>query len=300
MEIYFKDFINYEKRIGKMLIFGIEGTGKTLLLTAIAIGKMLHGWSDCVKSYEHVDYYNSLGLHLSKNYEHCCFSNFDIKCLHTNMPDRRSYVVDPFRLGFFREDYNTDFYPPESLLCITEGFNYFNAYMYEKFHPTFISFLKTLRQARMDMVVDSQEIGDLCTKFRHICNRFIYLEKQTEPILNVKGEIVGHRLFVVEWNNYRDVDVFENSTKRQNCKEYELILDSVIFGCYDTEFCKYLHIKGRENQDFHIEHFPDVKSIEDIENSDIINFTPPPGFLNVKEKSSKPVDNINFEDLEEF
>lgn len=301
MEKQFDDFIDYTKRIGKMLIFGVEGSGKTLLLVAIAIGKMMHGWEDCVKSYEQVDYYNSLGLHFSKNYDHLCFANLDIKCLGTTIPDRRSYIVDPFRLGFYRDEYDTDILPPEALVCITEGFNYFNAYMYDKFHPTFISFLKTLRQARMDMVCDSQELGDFCTKFRHICNRFIFLEKKTEPIFNIKGEIVGHKLFVVEWNNYRDVDVFESSAKRQNCKEYTLILNTVIYGCYDTEFCKFLHLKGREQQDFKIEHFPDVKSIDDIENSNCINFTPPTGFLSnsQKQKPVKAVDDL-FNDIEEY
>lgn len=296
MEIHFKDFIDYNKRIGKLLIFGVEGSGKTLLLTQIAIGKMLHGFEDCLKSYEQTDYYNSLGMHLDKNYEHCCFSNFDIKCLNTYMPDRRSYVCDPFKLGFFRDDYETDFYPPETLFVITEGFNYFNAYMYDKYHPTFISYLKTSRQAKIDWAVDSQELGDFCTKFRRICNRFIYLEKKTEEIKNIKGEVVGHKLFVVEWNAYRDVAVFEKTTKKQNCKEYTLILDQSIYGCYDTEFCKYLHIKGRENQKYHIEHHPEIKSIADIENNNVINFTPPPGFLLSSSKSKKQSRNDDFDD----
>lgn len=300
MDLHFKDFINYDKRIGKMLIVGLEGTGKTLLLSRIAIGKMLHGFEDCVKSYGQTDYYNSLGMHLSKNYQHCCFSNFDIKCVNTIIPDRKSYVVDPFRLGFFREDYETDFYPPESLFCITEGFNYFNAYMYNKFHPTFIGYLKTGRQARIDMCADSQEFGDFCTKFRQICSRFIYLEKETEPIFDAKGILVNHRLFVVEWKNYRDVNVFLKNGTRQNCKTYELLLDMPCWGSYDTEFCKYLHLKGRERQDYRIEHHPEIRSIDDIESASVINFTPPAGFLsattNVKNRKNEDLE----EDLDEY
>lgn len=298
MEVQFDDFIDYNNRIGKILIFGVEGSGKTLLLTRIAIGKMLHGFDDCIKSYNQTDYYNSLGMRLMKNYEHCCFSNFDIKCVNTHIPDRRSYVVDPFRLGFYRDDYETDFYPPESLLCITEGFNYFNAYMYNKFHSSFISFLKTLRQARMDMVVDSQELGDFCTKFRHICNRFIFLDKKVEEIKNLKGQVIGHKFFVVEWTNYRDVDVFESSAIRQNCKEYTLIVNGLVYGSYDTEFCKFLHIKGRQNQQYHIEHFPEIRSVEDIENSTIINFSPPEGFLTNNKACKQEVLN-DFEDIDE-
>lgn len=299
MEIQFKDFIDYDKYIGKILVFGVEGSGKTLLLTRIAIGKMLHGYEDCMKSYKQTDYYNSLGLHLAKNYDHCCFSNYDIKCLNTYMPDRRSYSVDPFRLGFFRDDYETDFYPPETLFVITEGYNYFNSYMYNRYHPSFISYCKTSRQARISWVVDSQELGDFCTKFRQICNRFIYLEKKTEEIKDSKGQIIGHKLFVVEWTDRRDVDVFESCAKRQNYKEYTLILDMCVYGCYDTEYCKFLHIKGRENQQYRIEHFPTIKSIADIENSNILNFTPPEGFFSSNSKINKSKSDDNFDDIEE-
>lgn len=300
MEIHFKDFIDYDKRLGKTLIVGLEGTGKTLLLSRIAIGKMLHGFEDCAKSYVQTDYYNSLGMHFSKNYKHCCFSNFDIKCVNTIMPDRKSYVVDPFRLGFFREDYETDIVPPEALVCITEGFNYFNAYMYNKFHPTFIAYLKTCRQARIDFVSDSQEFGDFCTKFRQICTRFIYLEKETEPVYDAKGKLVNHKLFVVEWNNYRDVNVFVKTNKRQNCKEYELLLDMPCWGAYDTEFCKYLHLKGRQSQDYRIEHHPEIKSVDDIESSSVINFTPPTGFLSTVSSGKRGKDEDLDDDMDEY
>ena len=215
------------------------------------------------------------------------------------LPDRRSYVVDPFRLGFFREDYETDIVPPESLLCITEGFNYFNAYMYSKFHPSFISYLKTGRQARIDFAVDSQEFGDFCTKFRQICNRFIYLKKECEEIYDNKGNLVNHRLFVVEFNSYRDVNVFIKTNKYQNCKEYELLLDMPCYDSYDTEFCKYLHLKGRENQDYRIEHYPEIKSIDDIEENSIINFTPPENFLSSKTSKSKVIEDDSDDDFDE-
>lgn len=42
MKIKFKDFIDYNKRVGKMIVSGLEGAGKTLLLARIGVGKMLH------------------------------------------------------------------------------------------------------------------------------------------------------------------------------------------------------------------------------------------------------------------
>ena len=113
--IKFKDFINYEKRIGKMIITGVEGSGKTMLLTRIGVGKMLHGQQDCWKSYDVVDEYNAMGFNFSKNYEHLAFSNIDMNCAGTYIPDRKVYRCSPYRIGLFDEDFETIPYPPYSL-----------------------------------------------------------------------------------------------------------------------------------------------------------------------------------------
>ena len=303
-EIKFKDFINYDKPIGKMLIIGIvEGAGKTLLLTRIGIGKMLHGMVDCNKSYVWVDEYNRLGFHFTKKYEHLCFSNFDINCKGTIIPDRKTYVCNYYRLGYYDSSYHTDFYPPGALFCMTEGKNYLDSYKWDKFPDRYISWLKTMRQARYDMVVDSQSSTDICTAYKRITKRFIYLYKECEEIINSKGELIGHKLFVIEWNDYRDVELFERSTKKQNCKEYILIIDDVSHGLYsnyDSYYCKYLHLKGRQNQDFRIEHFPEINSIDDIEYfADEFGFNMPEDYLKKNTKKEKdnetaPVESFDF------
>lgn len=305
-EIHFKDFINYDKPIGKMLIVGItEGAGKTLLLTRICIGKMLHGLEDCYKSYAWVDDYNKLGYKFSKNYEHLCFTNFNINCLGTTIPDRKTYVCDFYRIGYFDPNYYTDFYPPGSLFGMTEAKNYLDSYLWKMFPRRFVSWLKTMRQARYDMVADTQVSTDICTAYKRICGRFIYLYKACEEILDSKGNLKGHKLYVIEWNDYRDVELFEKSTKKQNCKEYVLIIDDVeggLYDNYDSYYCRFLHLKGRENQDFRIEHFPEIKTIEDIEYfSENFGFEMPEDFLKTKHlNKEKEKDIDNFEDIDEL
>lgn len=303
-EIKFKDFINYSKPIGKMLIVGIEeGAGKTLLLTRIGIGKMLNGMEDCYKSYGYVDEYNSLGYNFSKNYEHLCFSNFDINCKGTLIPDRKVYVCNYYRVGYFDPNYYTDFYPPCALFCMTEGKNYLDSYKWEKFPERYISWLKTMRQGRYDMVVDSQVSGDICTAYKRICGRFIYLHKKCEEIRNSKGELIGHKLFVIEWNDYRDLELFEKTTRKQNFKEYILIIDDVdngLYDNYDSYYCRLLHLKGREEQDFRIEYFPEINTIEDIDYfADEFGFNMPEDFLkrNYKKKVDLEITDKEDEDF---
>lgn len=297
-EIKFKDFIDYDKRFGKMLIAGDEGSGKTLLLTRIAVGKMLHGLEDCLKSFDDVDKYNALGFHFSKNYDHLCFANFDINCKGTEIPHRKVYVFNPYRLGFYDENYYTDFFPPGSLFCMTEGKNYLDSYEWDKFPNRYVSWLKTMRQAKLNMAVDSQSFSDICTAYKKITNRFIYLYKECEEIKDLKGNVIGNKLFVLEWKHLRDVEYFERTTKKQNCEEYALLIDDVcVYDNYDSYYCRLLHLRGRENQDFRIEHFPEIKSLDDIEYfADEFGFNVPEGFYKTKKKL---VDSPRSLDLDE-
>ncbi|MBQ8207038.1 MAG: hypothetical protein IJZ77_06200 [Bacilli bacterium] len=303
MQKSFKDFINFNKRIGKMIISGDEGFGKTLLLVRIAIEKMMNGILDCPKSWEIVDKYNEYGFSFSKNYDHLLFSNFPINCQGTEIPNRENYVVNPFKLGYYDENYETDIFPPYTLMCITEGKIYFDAYEWEKFPMRFVSYIKTMRQAYLDLVVDTQYFGDICTPLRRITNRFIYLTKECEPIKDSKGNVVGHKLFVIEWKNNRDVELFEKTSKKVNCEEYELIIDMCVFDNYDSHFCKFLHLVGRALQDFRIEHFPKIRTIEDIENfCKEFGYTPPENFYksNKKKKDIAPLGMGSLRDLDKI
>ncbi len=281
----FEEFINYDKRIGKMIITGLEGSGKTMLLTRIAIGKMLHGLEDCWKSYKIVDEYNSLGFNFSKKYEHLAFSNIDMNCKGTYIPYRKVYKVNPYRLGLYSNEYETDIFPPGSLYCLTEGYNFLNSYLYDMFREEFKAFLKTSRQAGFDMVVDTHSVSDIFTKFKQITNRFIHLFEGVEDIKNKDGVIVDHKLYVREWTNYKDVEKFEESGKVQNCEEYCLLLGKCLHENFDTNYCKYLHLQGRKFQDFMIEHFSEIKTVEDLDNFGVdFGIIPPEGFF-VKKSS---------------
>lgn len=286
--VKFKDFINYDKRIGKMLIAGVEGSGKTLLLTRIAIGKIIHGLEDCWKSYDEVDFYNSLGMNLSKNYEHLCYTNYRVNCEGTEQPFDESYLVNPYKLGLFDENFDTDFFPPYSLFCITEGYNFLNSYLYDLFRETVKGWLKTCRQAKYGMVVDCHAFTDICTIFRRLTNRFIYLYKEVEDIVDRHGVIVGHKLYVMEWKNNRDAEVFESSGRVQNCEKYTLIIDKCMHENYDTNYCKYLHLVGRKMQDFFVQHFKDIENVDEIEDMlESFGTIPPEGYFKIKRSETK-------------
>ncbi len=278
--VKFSNWIDFNKRLGKVIITGKEGAGKTLLLSRMCVEKMLHGMEDCWKSYPLVDKYNEMGFNFSKNYNHLAFSNIPVNCKRTFIPDRESYVVNPYRLGLFDNLFDTDFYPPYSAFFITESYNYLNSYLFNKFRDSFKGFMKTCRQAKFDIVVDAHSVSDICTLFKRLTNRFIHLYKDVEHILNRDGVVIGHKLFCYQWTDYCDVVVFETSKKLQNYEEFELVIDGCFFDNYDTEFCRFLHLEGREFQDFCIKLFDFPEKYEDLFNfGEKFGILPPEGFF---------------------
>ena len=299
-EIKFEDWLNYDKRLGKIIIAGLEGYGKDLLTTAVGVGKMLHGFEDCIKSYAEVDSYNAMGFHFSKNYDHTCFANFPINCKGTEIPQRKVYVFNPYRCGFYDPDYWTDLFPPRSLFCGTEAKSFLDAYEWQNYPNRYVGWIKTLRHIDYDMLVNSQVFGDICVAFKRITNRFVLLTKETEEIKNTKGDVVGHKLFVKQWTCFKDFELFEKSSKEQNCDEFVLILSKCYYENYDHRICRLLHLRGREDQDFKLEHFPDIKTIDDVEAyAEVLGFDRPEGFLKNSKKEGKKNKEEDVSDLDQ-
>lgn len=285
-EIHFKDFINVNKRLGKVLICGLEGFGKTLLLSYIAVEKMLNGMQDCNESFEKVDKYNQLGYHFSKDYEHLVFVAFiTINCSSTEIPSRISYACDPFRIGLHMEDYDTDLYPPGATIFIPEIQRVYNSYSSERIRPEVYGYWETSRQYGVSLVGDCQRYMMVAKPLRDLVNRFIVLTKEVEHIRNSKGDVIGHKLFVLEFNSNKDIELWGSNGKTDKAKEYVLILDRLTFDHYDSYYFEYSHLKGRYNQDFNISTYPEIKSINEVELLDDTRI--PDGFLIPKNVGNK-------------
>ena len=171
-KVTFDEFINVDKPFGKILITGLEGYGKTLLLSAIAVKVMLNGMNDCFKSYDVVKRYNDLGFNFSTDYEHLCFVAFlEINCAGTDIPGRVSYDFDPFHFGLFCEDFDTDIYPPYASLFVPECQRVWPSYKAEQIRPEVYGNMETGRQAKFNLVMDCQRLMMVAKPVRDLCNR---------------------------------------------------------------------------------------------------------------------------------
>ena len=263
VEKSFKQFIDVSKRLGKILICGDEGTGKTLLSVSIAVEKMLRGMEDCWESYKQVDEYNKMGFNFSKDYDHLVFANHDITSKYTKVPDRKSYKVNPFKVGLFDDEFQTDLYPPGATFFITEAHIPFNAYMWQYVRPSVTGYWTTSRQYNVSLVMDTNRPNMVVNTIRDLCNRFIVCLGAEE----IKKEqfVVGHKIHVIEFKNNGEFTHYLQTGKKDNGEEYIIRINACRYENYDSHLCRFLHLKGRELEDFCIEHFPEFKSIEDIE-----------------------------------
>ena len=305
MEKSFEEFIDLSKPIGKMFICGKEGSGKTLLSAYIGVEQMLRGREDCWSSYDTVKEYNALGYNFETPYEHLCVSNFDINCLGTEQPNQSTYRVNPYRIGLWDEEFDTDFFPPGTCFHITEAHQVFNSHMWMFVRPQIKAFWTTARQAKYNGIFDTNMPNEVIKDLRELCNRFIFLHKKLENIYR-NGDIVGHRLFVLEFKDWSGLSNFLKTDKKDNAEEYTLLLKRNTRVNYDTYFCKYLHLKGRENQQFFLEKFKKIESVEDVENfGDDFGLTPPEGYYvkgsNFTKKKDKNPEELDItEDLYDF
>ena len=285
-----------------MLICGLEGTGKSLLLSAIAVEKMLNCQLDTLDSYDQVRQMNELGFELNTDYEHMVFcAFFKINTSGTEIPHLESYKLNPYRLGLYSPDYETDFYPPGSWFFIPEAQRVFNSYKQFVMRPEFFGMFETSRQAGYSLILDCQRPILIAKNVRDLVNRFIILHKKCSHIYNNEGVCIGHKLYIKELNSNKDIEYYESTGEFRNAKEYVLVLDRCYFDNYDSYFFRYFHYKGRLGQDFHIEKWESIESVEDIEAmGEESGMTPPPGFYLEKTKNKSQVENEEDNSFEEY
>ncbi len=297
-EINFDEFIDVTKPLGKILICGLEGFGKTLLLSTIAVKTMLNGLFDCYKSWDTVDRYNRMGFNFTKDYEHLCFVAFIcINCLGTEIPLRKSYDFDPFHFGLFCEDFDTDIYPPYAHLFVPESQRVWPSYKAEQIRPEVYGNMETGRQAKFDLVMDAQRLMMVAKPIRDLCGRIIILEKKVEEIKDIHGTVIGHRLYVIEFNSNKEAERFVNDSKVGTGKRYILKINKCMYENFLSEYFEYMHLIGRENQDFRIVPHKEIESIEDI-NSMTSTLAPDNYYISKNKKSVKKEEII--EDIPDF
>lgn len=203
-------------------------------------------------TYDEIDTYNSCGFNFSKNFEHLCFANFDINTDGGIVPDLRSYKVNPYKLGL-NGKFKTDIFPPNSMFFMTEFQNYAPSNMDQYIRPEYRQFFQTSRHYGLSIFVDTQRPTDVAKCIRDLFD--VFIECVSVENLYYNGVCIGHKWKLRIIENSRFLEDYLKSNDNKLCVEIYHKSDRCYFNNYNSEFCRDLHIRGRENQDFKIEHF---------------------------------------------
>lgn len=228
------------------------GLGKTKLLTYIMQVAMFQTRQNLYNFYDEVDNLNSCGYHFTKKFEHLGFTNYDVKCLGTPYPYLRSYKASPYSVGFKFKNVSKP-YPSGSVFGFTEFQNYFPSSMNDYIRPEYLQKYQTSRHDNLSFVVDCQKPTDVAKKIRDLFN--IYIECLSVEEIYKDGFLIGHKWKVRLIDNPLDLENYLKNHDSSLCKETYIICKWDLHRNYDSYFCKMLHYKGFENQDFEIKHF---------------------------------------------
>lgn len=235
------------------MYWGLPGTGKTLCLVDDAIQDMLTSLLRTYNSYDNVDYLNTQGFHFSKKFKHLSFSNIDINTLNTGVPNLKIYKVNPYRLGMPNKKFKTDIFPGGSTFYITEFQNYCDSNMYQYLRPEVKQFYQTYRQAGVNFCVDCQRPTDISKSIRDLCDTFVENISCEELIKD--GYVVGHKIKQRIIYSPRILEQYLKNNDERLCEEQTRIILGCRYQNFNSYFCKMLHLKGRESQDYKVIYF---------------------------------------------
>lgn len=246
--------VNFLKSI-RIFVWGCRpGLGKTMLVTYLMQLAMFQCRQNLNYLKSQVDDLNNLGFRFSTNFEHLGFANFDINCLGTSYPYLRSYRVNPYEIGFFLKDMTKPF-PPNSVFGITEFQNYYPSSMNDYIRPEYLMKYQTSRHTNLSFIVDCQRPTDVAKKIRDLFNIFIECCGVEEVIKD--DYLVGIKWKVKIIYNPFDLERYLRSGDNTLCEETEIYCPWVLYRNYDSYFCKMLHYKGFEKEDFEFKYFGD-------------------------------------------
>lgn len=236
----------------RIMIWGLPGRGKTLLLTDLCIRGMIETFYMVDDVFDEIDELNEIGYHLNKNFEHLIFSNYDVNSDGSDIPDLKCYKVNPYKLGL-KGKFETQCFPMGSSFFITELQNYYPATMNDYIRPEILRFWQTSRHYDLSLYGDVQRPIDIAKKIRDLFDIFIECVSVEEIIK--ENRIVGHKWKLLIIENSRQLEEYLKSNNVKLCKEVIYISDECRYYNYNSKFCRLLHLKGRENEQFYIEHF---------------------------------------------
>jgi hypothetical protein len=246
------------------LIFGNPGCGKTSLLAALACADM----TDNAREYllpcrKEIGVLNGGGYNLTVPDKHVVFANINIISQSVTMLPRRSWYVNPAKIGLYNGAFPTAFLPPYAQIYISEAQKYYNSREYKKLADAVSRWYETHRHNGHNVTLDCQRSTLIDLNIRGIAEEFI------EP-LSLKhtydraGGLIGSEWRCIVLNSCYDADRYlQSGEPPKNSERRVYTYKGDIFKTYDSRFAKLYHLRGRRYRDFDLTRLPSVPMTAD-------------------------------------
>lgn len=230
------------------IIYGPPRKGKTSYMTTLA-NKIAFDRSRTRVMQDEVMQMLENGFKVSIP-EHCVFSNYPIRLKKFRYTDKQSYIINPFRLGFYNNEVETHFIPPYSAIFITEAQKYLNSRM-AMYYPDWQSrWYEQHGHFNLDIYLDVQRPMLIDPNIRDLAN-FIEIVDLDESYDSF-GKVSKMRWVIRKIDNSSLWEKYMNSGKTdKSCYTEEVVeYDGNVFNSYDSFSCKPKFYDGHFEEDF--------------------------------------------------
>ena len=249
------------------IIFGNPGAGKTSLLASLACADMtVNARNYLLPCRKEISVLNSGGYNLTVPDKHIVFSNISITSEPVNMLPRKSWYVNPAKIALPNKTFPTVFLPPYAQIYISEAQKFYNSREYKKLADAVSRWYETHRHNGHNVTLDCQRSTLIDLNIRGIAEEFILPLSLKHKYNSLGGLTASEWKCIVLFSCY-DVDKYlQTGELPKNHEKRVYKHEGNVFNTYDSRFAKLYHLRGRQNQDFELTHFPTVElNVEAIE-----------------------------------
>lgn len=237
--------------MGITIIFGKPRVGKTALMTHFLTENMcgvkaVQSIRSCKKIISEL---NHGGFHFNAPQKHIVYANYDIEYTSKFCYKRKNYEIDPFKIGFKNDEFETTFIAPYATIGIMEAQRYYNSRRCDKTKDAQSGWFEKHGHAGMNIFMDCQRYKLIDPNIREIADRIIEVCELThiyDKKHRIKKSIWKCRVF----DSSNEADSYLESGKKDNNLYTNQIFvhEGNIFNCYESQSCFLSFIKGREKE----------------------------------------------------
>ena len=238
-----------------VIIFAPPGTGKTVLLTHLAVQTMFDRARNKAMQLE-IRKKQANGFDEIQTVPvHCVASNYDIVGHKFGCSPRYNRRINPFKLGVDNPYVKTHYNLPYEAIFITEAQKYLNSRMSRLFPRWQSEWYEEHRHNDLDIYLDTQRPMLIDVNIRELASfiEVVSLKKHTDAFGKIDKLVWTVRY--IDNSQLFDKYMSSGKTDKSCYREDKITANYNVFNCYSSQSCKPKFYKGHFSEDYDLQYF---------------------------------------------